>query len=495
MADAAAAWELMRGRVGELEALDEVAQLLEWDQQTMMPAGGASHRGKHLAAISGLQHARVAEPVVGEWLGTLSDSSDPVHQAAVRNLRRLHERAVRVPVNLVQRIAEASNTGFVAWLEAKQSNDFSIFQPALETLLALRKEEVAHLGPADHPYDHLLDVYDPGSTTAELRPMFARLSEALSSFIFEVSDKEGPAPLTASFDVQGQARLSQQILDRIGFRTQDGRLDVAAHPFTVAMGTSDVRLTTRYHPDEILSGLGSTIHEAGHGMYEQGLPVKWASTGLAQAAGMGMHESQSRFWENVIGRSLPFFQWLAPMMNEIWPGQAVSAQALYGAANRVQPSLIRVEADEATYNLHIVIRFELEIALLSGELEVRDLPEAWNAAYQRVLGVHATGAAQGVLQDVHWSNGLFGYFPSYTIGNLYASSFRFEMEADLPEMWTQVAQGQFEDVLAWLRAKVHDQGHSLDAPDIFRQAVGERDPVADLMAHLRGRHGALYGVS
>lgn len=495
MADMSATWEQVKGRVGELKALDEVAQLLEWDQQTMMPAGGAPHRGQHLAAISGLQHSRIADPEVGEWLDVLTDTADPVQSAAVRNLRRRHERAVRVPVDLVRRLAAASNAGFGTWLEAKSNDDFSIFEPSLQTLVDLRREEVAHLGEADHPYDHLLDIFDPGSTTAELQPMFARLRTELATFIREVSELEGPAPLDEAFDVRGQAKLSERILDRIGFRTQDGRLDVAAHPFTVSLGTGDVRLTTRYQESELLSGLGSTIHEAGHGMYEQGLPQRWAGTGLAQAAGMGMHESQSRFWENIIGRSLPFFEWMTPIMRDIWPQKDISAEGLYGAANRVEPSLIRVEADEATYNLHIVIRFELELALLAGELEVSDLPGAWADAYERVLGVRPPGPAQGVLQDVHWSAGLFGYFPSYTIGNLYASSFRFQMEQDLPDMWAQVEAGQFQSVLEWLRAKVHDHGHREDAPVIFRNAVGDRDPVSDLMAHLRSRHGALYGVS
>jgi len=495
MATMATAWELMRGRVGELEALDEVAQLLEWDQQTMMPGGGAPHRGKHLATITGLQHSRIADPAVGEWLNTLAETADPVQQAAVRNLRRRHERAVQVPVDLVQRLAEASNTGFGAWLDAKGNDDFARFQPALQTLVELRREEISHLGEAEHPYDHLLDVYDPGSTTAQLRPMFSRLSDALSAFIQEVADKAGPAELTERFDVVGQSRLSQRILKDLGFRTSDGRLDVAAHPFTVSLGAGDVRLTTRYREEELLSGLGSTIHEAGHGMYEQGLPQRWAGTGLAQAAGMGMHESQSRFWENVIGRSLPFFRWLTPIMQEIWPSKSITAEGLYGAANRVQPSLIRVEADEATYNLHIVVRFELELALMNGDLEAADLPEAWDAATDRILGVRAPGPAQGVLQDVHWSAGLFGYFPSYTIGNLYAASFRYKMESDLPEMWTDVQNGRFEDVLGWLRTNVHDRGHVRDAPELFKEAVGDRDPVADLMAHLRSRHGALYGVS
>jgi carboxypeptidase Taq len=494
VANTEAAWAQIKGRVGELEALDEVAQLLEWDQQTMMPSGGAPHRGKHLATISGLQHSRLADPSVSDWLDTLSGTEDPDQLAAARNLRRRHDRAVRVPVSLVQRLAEASNEGFGTWLQAKAADDFSIFEPSLVKLVALRREEVAHLGPAAHPYDHLLDLFDPGSTTAQLQPMFARLSHELADFIQQVGALDGPAPLTEAYSVKGQAELSERILAKIGFRTQDGRLDIAAHPFTVSMGTGDVRLTTRYQADELLSGLGSTIHEAGHGMYEQGLPKHWAGTGLAQAAGMGMHESQSRFWENIIGRSEPFIQWMAPIMQEIWPDKQISAEHLYGAANRVQPSLIRVEADEATYNLHIVIRFELELALLAGELEVCDLPEAWASAYERVLGIRPPGPAQGVLQDVHWSAGLFGYFPSYTIGNLYAASFRFKMEEDLPDLWAQVGAGEFQAVLDWLRAHVHALGHSMDAPEIFAHAVGNRDPVADLMAHLKNRHGALYGL-
>jgi carboxypeptidase Taq len=257
------------------------------------------------------------------------------------------------------------------------------------------------------------------------------------------------------------------------------------------MGRNDVRLTTHLYEDDLLGGLTGTIHEAGHGMYEQGLPADLAGTSIAAAAGMGLHESQSRFWENVIGRSLPFFEWLVPLIKQHFPDDNLSPADWYGHANRVERSLIRIQADEATYNLHIIIRFELELALLSGELSVADLPDAWNAAYRDLLGVSPDSPNDGVLQDVHWSNGLFGYFPSYTIGNLYAASFRYQMQDDVPDMWTNVADGDFGPVLAWLRDKVHRHGHSLDAPDIFRAAVGDRDPVADLMAHLNERQAAL----
>ena len=493
MASVDTAWESLKGRLTELEALGGVVQLLEWDQQTMMPKGGGSQRGAQLSTLTGIMHDRLADPQVGSWLAALSDETDPIKAASVRNVQRDHERATRVPTRLVAEIASASNSGFSAWLAAREANDFSVFQSSVERLVELRKEEIACHGPADHPYDHLLDQYDPGSTTAQLQPMFARLKEELAAFIASVSGKEGPATVTGRWDIAGQEALSKSVIDALGFRLDDGRLDPAEHPFTVGMGTGDVRLTTHLYEDDLLGGLTGTIHEAGHGMYEQGLPSAHTGTGVATAAGMGLHESQSRFWENVVGRSLPFFQWLAPMIREQWPDTNISAEQWFGHANRVERSLIRVQADEATYNLHIVIRFELELKLLTGEIQVADLPDAWNDAYANLLGIRPSTPNDGVLQDVHWSNGLFGYFPSYTIGNLYAASFRYQMEEDVPDLWSRIAQGDFTPALQWLREKVHVHGHIQDAPEIFLAAVGDRDPVADLMTHLRSRQGALYG--
>ena len=488
------AWASLQGRVAELEALEGVMQLLEWDQQTMMPSGGAPHRGSQLSTLSGLMHDRLSDPKIGDWLSHLDADNDPVRAAAVRNVRRDHERAVKVPSRLVSEIAEASNSGFTAWMNAREQNSFTPFQPALERLVELRRSEISALGPAEHPYDHLLDQYDPGSTTAQLQPLFARLRTELAAFIAEVSQHDGPQPISGQWDIEGQQRLSDTVISAIGFRLSDGRLDASQHPFTVGMGTGDVRLTTHLYADDLLGGLTGTVHEAGHGMYEQGLPSNHTGTSVASAAGMGLHESQSRFWENVIGRSEPFFEWLVPHITEQWPDNTLTAADWFGHANRVERSLIRVQADEATYNLHIIIRFELELKLLTGEISVADLPEAWNAAYSALLDIQPTNPNDGVLQDVHWSGGLFGYFPSYTIGNLYASSFRFQMEADIPDMWQQVSHGDFAPILGWLRDKVHRHGHLLDAPEIFHNAVGDRDPVADMMTHLRGRQGALYGI-
>jgi len=495
MSTVQAEWANIQERMQELSTLNQVMQLLEWDQQTMMPAGGAPLRGAHLSVLSALIHERLTAPELGRWMDELTETDDPLTNAALRKLRRRRTRATRIPIQLVRKLTQAANAGFTAWVQAKEADDFALFQPHLERLVDLRSEQVSHLGPAAHPYDHLLDEYDPGARTADLRPLFARLSGELSDFIQSIEGHAGPAALEGSFDVDGQTWLSQQVLDKLGFRMNDGRLDLAAHPFTVSMGPNDVRLTTRYHADDLFSGLGATIHEAGHGMYEQGLPERWRGTWCDEAAGMAMHESQSRFWENTIGRSEPFCAWLCGFIQQRWPDKNITPSLLYGAANRVAPSLIRVEADEVTYNLHIGIRFELELALIEGKLAVRDLPEAWNEAYRDRLGVTPTSPATGVLQDVHWCQGIFGYFPSYTVGNLYAASLRFRMEEDLPQMWSEVHQGEFGSVLNWLHTNVHDRGHLLDAPDLFREIVGDRDPVADLMTHVRSRQGALYGVN
>jgi carboxypeptidase Taq len=488
------AWTQLTTRIGELETLAGVCAVLEWDQQTYMPTKGAAYRGQHMALMSALYHEKLTDPAVGDWLASLATDSDAVRKAAVRNIGRKYAKATKLPTKLVQAFARAQSDGFVAWNQAREAKDWMVFQPKLENLIALLKEQVAHLGEADHDYDLLLDDYDPGSTTAELRPLFDRLGTELSDFVRSIADKPSPAALDTTCDAAGQARLSGEIIRAMGFDMDAGRLDVSVHPFTCGTGPQDVRLTTHYHERDLINTLGSTIHECGHGLYEQGLPEDWAGTSLRNAAGMGLHESQSRFWENHIGRSRAFCRWVLPRVRKQWPDFPLDAEALYGAMNRVEPSLIRVAADEVTYNLHIIVRFQLELALITGDLAVADLPGAWNDAYERVVTVRPGNDLEGVLQDVHWSSGLFGYFPSYTVGNLYAASFKHQMELDLPDMWNQVERGEFAPILGWLRDKVHLRGHELDAPEIFRQAVGDRDPVADHMAHIQARHGALYGT-
>ncbi len=491
------AWTQLTERVLELDALAGATAVLEWDQQTQMPPKGAGSRGTQTSYLQKFYHEKFTAPAFGDLLATLETSPlDEKQRAAVRLHRRRYDRAVRVPAELVQALAGARTEGFHAWVAAKEADDFGAFAPKLQRLLDLSREYAAIVAPGvAHPYDALLDEYDPGTTVADLRPMFERLATELGTFLDAVGPRPHPAAFDRKLDLEGQRRLSDRVLRDLGFDMQGGRLDKSAHPFSIGLGAGDVRVTTRYFEDNVLSGLGSTIHECGHGMYEQGLPHDLAGTGLNQAAGMGMHESQSRFWENFIGRSLPFYRYLAPRMAGIWPGEDFDPESMYRAANRVERSLIRVEADEATYNLHIIVRFQLEVAILEGKLQAADLPEAWNDAYRRVVGVVAPSPKTGVMQDVHWSSGYFGYFPSYTIGNLYAASFAQCMLRDVPDLWSHVERGEFAPMLAWLREKVHHQGIRHDARDLFRSIVGDRDPVADLVGHLWSRHGAVYGVS
>jgi carboxypeptidase Taq len=492
------AWSDLKGRVTEIEALQQVLALLSWDQQTMMPSGGAAGRGRHVSTLSALAHDKLVDSAVGDWLSEL-EARDPaeltdLQAASMRKIRRLHDRARCVPTALVRAMAEASSEGVGAWVAAKQAADFAPFAPALTRIVELVRETAASHGTAGHPYDHLLEEYDPGATVADLEPMFARLGGELATFVQEASQRADPAPLHLDLDEPGILAVGQRLVTALGFRPEDGRLDRSEHPFTVGIGPHDVRLTTHGYADDLLGSLTGTIHECGHGLYEQGLNDDWVGTGVATAAGVGLHESQSRFWENVIGRSRPFFGWLVGLLSEQWPDVSFDPDQLYAVANRVHPSFIRVKADEATYNLHVIVRFRLELALMTGDLQVADLPDAWDHLYEQLLGVRPPDPAQGVLQDVHWAHGYFGYFPSYTVGNLYAASMKQAMQADLPDMWDQVGAGDFGAVLGWLREKVHARGHLVDAPQVFRDAVGDRDPVADLMAHLRERHGTLAGL-
>ena len=343
-------------------------------------------------------------------------------------------------------------------------------------------------------YDVLLAPFDPGSTVAVLDPMFERLSAELQEFLSAIEGIEGPAPLQGTWDVAAQDGMHKHIAASLGFDFDRGRLDDSEHPFTVGIAPGDVRITTHIYPDGLLRGLSGTIHELGHGLYEQGLPAELHGLPCGGAASFGLHESQSRFWENFIGRSRAFCGWLSSRVTDHL-NDDIDPDALYGAANRVQPSLIRIFADEATYNLHIVVRYQLERALFAGDINVSELPGAWSDTYEKVLGVRPKNDAEGVLQDVHWAGSMFAYFPSYTLGNLYAASLGAQLQEELPDLWERVAVGDFAPILGWLREHVHARAHLADAPDILRAKLGQRDHVEDLVAYLWGRHGAIYGVS
>ena len=486
------AWNALQGRVDELKTIEGLMALAEWDQQVMMPAGGASARGDQLAFLSGLYHDKLAAADVGRWLAQ-TEPEDDVQHAAIRNMDRVYQRAIRIPTELVTEQARVRSDAFGAWVKAKEANDFAAFAPHLEKVFELTRTSIAHLKQPHHAtdYDVLLEQFDPGSTVAELDPMFDRLAAGTAELLAAIDACEPPLGLTGEHDIDQQEGLNQAVAAALGFDMKAGRLDASEHPFTIGMVPDDVRITTHIYPDRVVQGLTGTIHETGHGLYEQGL--KFAPKPVAEPAGFGLHESQSRFWENFIGRSLPFSRWLEKLSGEHL-SEPLKADRFYAQSNKVERSLIRIFADEVTYNLHIIVRYRLERRVLAGTLAVADLPEAWNAEMQSVVGIAPTDDTHGVLQDVHWASGAVAYFPSYTLGNLYAASLGAVIEEDIPDIWAQVERGEFAPTLTWLRDKIHRHGHQYDAPELMRRAVGERDHVQDLLDYLWDRHGALYGA-
>ncbi|TNE88771.1 MAG: carboxypeptidase M32 [Deltaproteobacteria bacterium] len=486
--------ESLSAHVREMRTLEGILGVLGWDQQVLMPPGGAAVRGAQMALASQILHERTTDPRLGEWIAALDGTDDGALRGGLRNLKRRHERAVRIPSELVGETAMAQAQGFEDWVKAKEAADFSLFAPSLQRLVDLATQTAKAIDPDRAVYDVLLDDYDPGTTTASLKSMFARLRDGTVELLDAIGGEVGE-PLGGKWDVERQKLFHDKVARGIGYSMEQGRLDEAEHPFTVGIGHGDVRITTHYYEDDLLTGLSGTVHECGHGMYEQGIPSDLLGTGAAEAASMGLHESQSRFWENTIGRSEAFCGWIAGMLGELYPEQAPSARALYLGSNHVKPGLIRVYADEVTYNLHIIVRFELERALFAGELSVADLPAAWNDRYRELLGIEPGNDAEGVLQDVHWSGAAFGYFPSYTLGNLYAASLGKAMQRDLPNMWDEVGKGEFGSVLGWLRTNVHERAHIEDAPQLVARVCGEHDPVEDLLDYLWSRYGGLAGVS
>lgn len=482
----------LRAHLTELELIDGVIGTLGWDEQTYMPKAAAELRGAQTALLSKLSHERLTDPRIATWLGQLDAS--PLEAACARNLGRSYQREKRVSGELVERLAKARSEGFQAWIEAKKNRDFGRFLPVLESLVSLSKERARAIDPARHPYEVMLEQYDPGTSVESLRAMFARLREGLVPLLMAIAERPVPKKLDAPFPEAAQWAFHKEIALALGYDFDGGRIDPAEHPFSTGHGKGDVRITTHLHETDLLGGLGSTIHETGHALYEQGLPHQHAGTTVREAASYGLHESQSRFWENYVGRSRSFARFLLPRMKRAFPQAEVTEESIFLALNRVERGLIRVTADEVTYNLHIIVRFELELALFEGTLAPKDLPAAWNDKYEKYLGLRPSDDSVGCLQDVHWSAGLFGYFPSYTLGNLYAASMGATLRKQMPDFFSRIEKGDFAPVLGWLREHVHAQGHLLEAPEIVRAAVGERDHVADLLDYLWERMGETYGV-
>ncbi len=487
----------------EVALLVSIESLLGWDERTMMPAASGDYRAEQMTYLAGLVHERRTHPRVGEWLEQLLNSdlaADPHSDtgATIRHLKRQYDKKIKLPQKLVEELTRVSVQGQQVWVEARANNDFATFRPILEKTFALKREQADALGFVECRYDALLDDFEPEMLTSHATKVLADLREQLVPLVAEIRDcgrKPNEQLLRGEFPAAQQEAFGKHVAAAVGFDFHRGRLDVTAHPFCTSVGPHDCRITTRYEEDFLPSAFFGILHEAGHGIYDQGLRPDHYGLPLGEANSLGIHESQSRLWENLVGRSRPFWEFFYGQLKTTFPKFAsVTLQEFYYAINDVKPSLIRVEADEATYNLHILIRFELEQALINDELRVGDLPAAWNEKYQHYLGLTPPNDADGVMQDIHWSAGLIGYFPTYSLGNLYAAQFFEQADADLGGLTAMFRCGEFQALRDWLRKNIHDQGQRYSSAELVERITGKPLTHAPLMRHLRGKFGPLFGL-
>jgi carboxypeptidase Taq len=489
----------------EIDLLCKTEALLGWDQQTHLPAKGTEFRAKQKSMLAGMIHQRWTSEKFGDWLSAAESSdlvADPNSDAAVnvRQTRRIFERDVKLPEELVRERTKLSVMAHQAWVDARKKADFAAYAPWLQKTVTLVRREAECVGYSQHPYDALLDEYEPGDTTADLRGVFDELRGPLVELVGRIAGCGRTAPteiLERSYPVDLQEKLARQASAAIGFDFQAGRLDVSVHPMCSELGPLDTRLTTRYDEHSFGDCFFSVLHETGHGLYQQGLPPEHYGTPCGQPVSLGIHESQSRLWENLVGRSRPFWRFFLPKLKDNFGSSlaGVNEEQWYAAINDVRPSLIRVESDEATYNLHVLLRFELEQAMVTGELAAADVSEAWNEKMRKYLGLTPPDAAQGALQDIHWSLGAIGYFPTYTLGNLYAAQFFEQAGRDLGDLDGMLGRGDFTPLLQWLRKNIHSQGQRHKARELVQRVTGQKLSARAMLAHLNRKAAEVYGVS
>ncbi len=489
--------------LAEVADLRRAANLLQWDMQVYMPPGGAETRGDQLGTLSRLAHEKFTSVEMGELLRELkangtgfkaeSDDARIIDMTSIS-----YDKQIKVPAAWVAEFASVTTVAQSVWAEAKSHSDFNKFRPYLEKIVSLIKEFAGFFAPYTHIYDPLLDGFEPGMKTAEVQRIFENLRPQQVALIDAIRSKPQVRAdfLHKKYDEESQWSYAVHVLKDIGYNFTEGRLDSSVHPFTTEMGHGDIRITTKIVPDYFSAGFFSCMHEGGHALYEQGVPKSLYRTGLDEGASMAIHESQSRLWENLVGRSLPFWQHYYPLLKKSFPSvlQDVNLETFYHGINRVEPSLIRVEADEATYNLHIMLRLELEIGLVEGSLAVEDLPSIWNEKMKAYLGIQPQNNAEGVLQDVHWSDGLFGYFPTYALGNIISAQLWEHISQDIADLDEQISRAHFGGLLKWLRTRLHHLGARYEPQDTLQRAIGERIDPQPYLRYLQKKFGQIYNL-
>jgi carboxypeptidase Taq len=487
--------------LNEAADLRHAVYLLNWDQETYMPPGGAAGRGHQKATLSRIAHLKLTSDEVGHLLDELKPYAaeiDPDSDEArlIKVTAQRYEKLTKVPAELVAEFAKVTSDAYLVWEQAREKSEFARFQPYLEKIVELRRRYAVLFAPYDHVYDPLLDDYEPGLKTVEVQAVFATLRPQQVELIRAITERPqvDDSFLHQPYDEKKQWDFGVEVITRFGYDWRRGRQDKSAHPFTTDFGTGDVRITTRFLPDYFPSAFFSTTHECGHALYDQGIDPDLNRTPLGEGASMGIHESQSRLFENFVGRSRDFWIHFYPSLQKYFPAQLgnVPLETFYRGINKVKPSLIRVEADEATYNLHVMLRLEIEIALIEGSLEVKDLPEAWEDGMRKYLGMIPPNDSQGVLQDVHWSSGYIGYFPTYTLGNLIAAQLWECVNQDIPDLPDQIQRGVFADLTGWMREKIHKHGRKFEPQELVQRVTGSKIDPGPYLRYLIAKYGEIY---
>ena len=496
--------EVLKKRLADIGQLHRAAAVLGWDMRTYMPPGGAPARSEQLAYLSKLTH----EMFISEEMGILLEKSenecagiDPDSNEAkiLRNVRRSYDHAVKIPTALAEEFSRHTTLSEDVWTRARAENKYSDFAPYLDKTLDLLNQMIQHLGYEEEPYDTLLDMYERGAKTKDIEAVFQQLEKPLVDMVRAIASatpKGDNSPITGDYPSYKQNKLTLKVVASLGYDLNRGRQDPTVHPFCCGFSRDDVRITTRFSPDRLEPALFGSMHESGHAMYDQNIPAEFDNTPIGGAASLGVHESQSRFWENIVGRSLPFCEFVLPLLQETFPVpfESCDAARFHRSINRVHPSFIRVEADEVTYNLHILLRFQMERDILSGKITIKDLPEAWNAKMESMLGITPPNDTQGVLQDIHWAGGMIGYFPTYTLGNLLSAQLWRSMRKEIANPEEHIRKGNFAPLLDWLRENVHRHGSRYFSRELIPTVTGEPLNPKHFLEYLQSKYSQIYDI-